>query len=174
MVNVNRDNRRFSRVTVDNSLRVEMNSVGSDIKYMMETKDISDTGFFLDFEHPGRFPFTPMSIMEIWLELEAENKIFFNGKMTRVVFPDANTRPGIAIRIVQIDSGAETTLREFIKKTVLSNEAQQSSATANIAAADSVGNASAQETAKPKQTRKKASRKKSVSKKASRKKTNAA
>ena len=42
--------------------------------------------------------------------------------MTRVVYPDETTRPGVAIRIVQIDSSAETALREFIKKTVLSNE----------------------------------------------------
>ena len=122
MVNVNRDNRRFSRVTIEHGLRVEMSSIGSDIKYIMETKNISDTGFFLDFERPGRFPFTPASIMEVWLELEEDNKVFFNGKMTRVVYPDETARPGVAIRIVQIDSNAESALREFIKKTVLSNE----------------------------------------------------
>ena len=103
-------------------MRVKLNSIGSDITYTMETKNISDTGFFLDFERPGRFPFTPASIMEVWLELKEDKSIFFNGKMTRVVYPDETTQPGVAIRIVQIDSNTETVLREFIKETVLSNE----------------------------------------------------
>ena len=131
-VNVNRENRRFGRVAIEQGLHVTMNSIGSEVKYNMETKDISDTGFFLDFEKPGRFPFTPASIMEVWLELEKDNTVFFNGKMTRVVFPDAASeeKPGIAIRIVQIDSSAENTLREFIKKTVIARESEGAKAKA--------------------------------------------
>lgn len=162
MVNVNRDNRRFSRVTIEQGLQVEMNSIGSDIKYTMETKNISDTGFFLDFERPGRFPFTPASIMEVWLKLEENNKVFFNGKMTRVVYPDETTRPGVAIRIVQIDSSAETALREFIKKTVLSKEQ-------HLKESSTAGSADKAE-ASTKKVRKKATSKKRTSKKTSKKK----
>ena len=74
----------------------------------------------LDFEKPGRFPFTTASIMEIWLELEAGTTIFFNGKMARVVFPNDDaakeTGPGIAVRIVQIDAKNEKALFEFLDR----------------------------------------------------------
>jgi len=86
----------------------------------MSTRNISHTGFFLDFDKPGRFPFTPASIMEIWIELEPGSTIFFNGKMARVVFPTdpqaADTGPGIAVRIIQIDTKNERTLNDFIDR----------------------------------------------------------
>ena len=82
---MNRDNRRIIRVIIKDSLKVVLGSIGSVIRYTMETKNLSSNGFFLNFEKPGRFPFISSSIIEIWLELEKDSVIFFNGKVARVV-----------------------------------------------------------------------------------------
>ena len=115
-----KESRKVGRLRLKEPLRVVMGSLGSDVRYDMGSRNISHTGFFLDFEKPGRFPFTRASIMEIWLELEPGNTIFFNGKMARVVFPTdaaaADTGPGIAVRIVQIDSKNEKILFDFIDR----------------------------------------------------------
>jgi hypothetical protein len=112
------ESRRVLRVHLVKPLLVRMGSIGSDVRYDLQTRDVSNSGFFLDFEKPGRFPFTPASIMEIWLELEPDKRIFFNGKMARVVYPDQaeakTTGPGIAVRIVQIASQEEKDLIDFI------------------------------------------------------------
>jgi len=117
-----RENRRNLRLAITEPLRVIMGSIGADVRYDLLTRDISNKGFFLDFEKPGRFPFTPASIMEIWLELEEGNTIFFNGKMARVVYPtDSGAKesgPGIAVRIVQIEKDQEEVLIEFINRKV--------------------------------------------------------
>lgn len=120
-----RENRRNLRLKIEKPLRVLMGSIGGDVRYDLMTRDISNKGFFLDFEKPGRFPFTPASIMEVWLELEAGNTIFFNGKMARVVYPTdaaaAESGPGIAVRIVQIEKDQETALIEFINRKASEN-----------------------------------------------------
>ena len=113
-----KENRRVVRLKLAEPMSVLIGSIGSDVRYELITRNISYNGFFLDFEKPGRFPFTAASIMEIWLELEPEKSIFFNGKMTRVVYP-ADTAaedegPGIAVRIVQISSDNEEVLRKYI------------------------------------------------------------
>lgn len=117
-----RDNRGVLRVRLDEPLTVTMGSIGSDVRYNLVTRDISNNGFFLDFEKPGRFPFTPSSIMEIWMKLSEEKSIFFNGKMARVVYPGDNTAkvtgPGIAVRIVQIEKAAEKDLITFINENI--------------------------------------------------------
>ena len=115
-----KESRRNGRIKLDEGLRVVMGSLGADVRYDLFTRNISHTGFFLDFEKPGRFPFTTASIMEIWIELEPGNTIFFNGKMARVVFPNdeaaKETGPGIAVRIVQIDAKNEKSLFEFLDR----------------------------------------------------------
>lgn len=115
-----REHRRVVRLRLEKGLKVVMGSMGSEVRYDMATRDISNNGFFLDFEKPGRFPFTAASIMEVWMELEPNVTIFFNGKMARVVYPEdkeaLRTGPGIAVRIVQIESAQEQKLVEFINK----------------------------------------------------------
>jgi hypothetical protein len=117
-----KESRRNVRLKLGEPLRVVMGSIGADVRYDLLTRNISYNGFFLDFEKPGRFPFTAASIMEIWLELEPNNAIFFNGKMARVVYPSderaKETGPGIAVRIVQMDAKNEVCLREFIDRKI--------------------------------------------------------
>ncbi len=88
------------------------------MRYELETRNLSVNGFFLAFDKPGRFPFTPSSIMEIWLELTDDETIFFNGKMARVVHKEdpaaKEDGPGIAVKIVQIDKDNETILHRFV------------------------------------------------------------
>ena len=113
-----RENRRVVRVRLLNPLTVTMGSIGSDVRYDLQTHDISNNGFFLDFEKPGRFPFNPSSIIEVWMVLGTGEKIFFNGKMARVVDPSDEgakvSGPGIAIRIIQIEGEQEKMLIDYI------------------------------------------------------------
>ena len=122
-----RENRKMVRLILDQPLSVSISSLGADVRYDLQTRNVSYTGFFLDFEKPGRFPFTTASIMEIWLELEAGNRIFFNGKMVRRVMPGEPgseiTGPGIAVRIIQMDSKTEHQLKEFIDRKVSERQA---------------------------------------------------
>ena len=119
-------NRRIhKRVQLQDHLKVTMRSIGGEISYHLKTKNISYNGLFLDFENPGRFPFTPASIMEVWVEFSEDKKLFFNGKMARVVFPSdvvsSEDGAGIAIRIVLIDDENSNLLREFVDKNYQEN-----------------------------------------------------
>ncbi len=113
-----RENRKVTRLILDEPLRVVLCSIGAGVKYELQTRNISHSGFFLEFDKPGRFPFNESSIMEVWLELEPGRTIFFNGKMARVVREGdeavAETGTGIAVKIVQIGADEEGTLRRFI------------------------------------------------------------
>ena len=115
---MNRENRKVTRVKLDQPLSVVLCSIGGQIKYELMTRDISHSGFFLEFDKPGRFPFNEASIMEVWLSLGEGNTLFFNGKMARVVKPgdeaEQDTGTGIAIKIVQISQPDEIKLKEFI------------------------------------------------------------
>jgi hypothetical protein len=125
-----KESRKTGRLKLDQPLRVVMGSIGADVKYDMVSRNISHTGFFLDFEKPGRFPFTAASILEIWLELEPGTTIFFNGKMARVVFPSderaRDTGPGIAVRIIQIDAKNEKILFDFIDRKLRESQDKKS------------------------------------------------
>ena len=120
MSEARRENRKMVRLILDLPLTVSIASLGADVRYELKTRNVSYTGFFLDFEKPGRFPFTAASIMEIWIELDAGERIFFNGKMVRKVMPGEPgsevTGPGIAVRIIQMDSKTEQKLKEFIDR----------------------------------------------------------
>lgn len=121
-MNMRKESRKNIRIKLTRPLRVVMGSIGAEVRYDVTTRNISHTGFFLDFEKPGRFPFTPASILEIWMELEGDLSIFFNGKMARVVYPGderaKETGPGIAVRIIQIDAKNEKILFDYIDRKV--------------------------------------------------------
>ncbi|MCX6125907.1 MAG: PilZ domain-containing protein [Proteobacteria bacterium] len=123
-----RENRRVLRLKLDQPLKVLLTSLGGTVRYEMQTRNVSYTGFFLDFEKPGRFPFTPASIMEIWLDLGTET-LFFNGKMVRKVMPGEPgsevTGPGIAVRIIQIETKTESALKEFVDRALDAQEAAE-------------------------------------------------
>lgn len=123
-----RENRRVIRLSLQKPLKVLLTSIGGTVRYEMQTRNVSYTGFFLDFEKPGRFPFTPASIMEIWLDI-GDQTLFFNGKMVRKVMPGEPgsevTGPGIAVRIVQIDTKTENALKEFVDSSVEKSEVSE-------------------------------------------------
>lgn len=123
-----RDNRRVIRIILTDPCKVVIGSIGNNIRYEMITQNISSTGFFLKFDKPGRFPFGVSSIMEVWLELEPGNTIFFNGKLARKVNKgdpsEAETGTGIGIRIVQISKDHEDSLRKFIEKRASEEESE--------------------------------------------------
>ena len=124
-----RENRKVNRVRLDDPLKVVICSIGAHVKYELTTSDISNNGFFLSFENPGRFPFNQSSIMEVWLSLESKKTIFFNGKVARVVQPSeeaatGSAESGIAIRIVQIDKSNEDLLKGFIAERITTTEGE--------------------------------------------------
>lgn len=110
-----RENRKVQRILLEEPLRVVLCSIGAEVKYELTTRNVSNTGFFLEFESPGRFPFNQSSIMEVWMDLGDSKSIFFNGKMARVVHRQKEQgEAGIAIRIVQIDKENEDLLLKFV------------------------------------------------------------
>jgi hypothetical protein len=118
MTNSSRDNRKVKRISLSEPLKVILCSIGGNVKYELSTRNLSNSGFFLEFESPARFPFNQSSIMEVWLQLGCGSVIFFNGKMARVVFAgdpaEQELGTGIAVKIVQIDRQNEKVLRDFI------------------------------------------------------------
>ena len=127
-----RENRKVNRIKLGQPLKVVICSIGAHVKYELTTSDVSNNGFFLSFENPGRFPFNQSSIMEIWLSLGEDRTIFFNGKVARVVQPvegqDAPVKEsGIAVRIVQIDKDSEDLLKGFISERIVETESQAAS-----------------------------------------------
>lgn len=134
MSEMRRENRKMVRLILDRPLSVSISSLGADVIYELQTRNVSYTGFFLDFEKPGRFPFTAASIMEIWLELEPGERIFFNGKMVRKVMPGEPgadiTGPGIAVRIIQMDLKTEQKLKDFIDRKIAEKQQNHSNKTA--------------------------------------------
>jgi len=134
MSETRRENRKMVRLILDLPLTVSIASLGADVRYELKTRNVYYTGFFLDFEKPGRFPFTAASIMEIWIELDAGERIFFNGKMVRKVMPGEPgsevTGPGIAVRIIQMDSKTEQKLKEFIDRKIAEKQQGASPKTA--------------------------------------------
>ncbi len=114
---IRKENRKAVRVKVNEPLHVLLGSIGSEMRYKLLSRDLSMTGFFLDFEKPGRFPFGKASILEVWLQYQNEEPIFFNGKVARVVMPEKigpkDPGPGIGIKIVQIDKENEKKFKEL-------------------------------------------------------------
>ena len=115
-----RENRKNRRITLKTPLKVVLCSIGAQVRYELATTNISNNGFFLEFESPGRFPFNESSILEVWLSLDDETVVFFNGKVARIVrrgdLGHGDLGSGIAIRIVQIDRDQEENLLRFIKE----------------------------------------------------------
>ena len=120
MSSQSRDSRKVRRVRLDRPMRVVIASIGAQVRYETTARDISHTGFFLEFDSPARFPFNQSSILEVWAELEPDCAIFFNGKMARLVAKEnavvQETEAGIAIKIVLIDRDNEKILQDFISR----------------------------------------------------------
>lgn len=126
MSKIKREKRSIVRLRLKNPLKVVISSIGSVVKYDLQTRDISENGFFLDFNEPGRFPFNLSSIMEVWLEIKEDSVIFFNGKMARVVNKDSigknDIGPGIGVKIIQIDHNFHQILKQYIEDTLEDKE----------------------------------------------------
>jgi hypothetical protein len=125
-----KENRRTMRMRLKDPLPVTINSLGDMVAYETSTRNLSQTGFFLQYDRPSRFPFNPASILEVRISFPDGSAIFFNGKVARVVQAEdpaaKETGPGIGIKIVQIDAKFENLLRSFLDK--LYHEQQRQSA----------------------------------------------
>ncbi|MEY4630719.1 MAG: hypothetical protein RIQ81_839 [Pseudomonadota bacterium] len=132
MAAASKENRRTARMRLKDPLQVSINSMGDMVAYETSTRNISQTGFFLQYDRPSRFPFNPASILEVRLTFPDGTSIFFNGKVARVVQPEdpasKETGPGIGIKIVQIDAKFENVLRGFLDKLYAEQQRQASQA----------------------------------------------
>ena len=117
---IEREKRRFERVTLKEKNKATVVSIGSEIQYNMHTRNVSNKGLFLEYGSPKKLPFTVSSVLEIWLDIGEEARIFFNGKVVRTVLPEDNQAslwgPGVAIKIIQITDEQNSKLEEFIQK----------------------------------------------------------
>lgn len=117
---LDREKRKGERLILEKKCPVVLASIGSDVRYHLETNNISSYGFFLEFENPDRFPFTKASMMEVWLDTGKEEPIFFNAKMIRIIYEkdkDASLwGVGIAIKIIQISKNNDERLRTYIEE----------------------------------------------------------
>ena len=115
-----RDNRRKSdRLQLGEKKSVMISSIGSDIRYHMETRNISAGGLFLEHEDPERLPFTESSIIEVWFGSSDSELIFFNAKIARKVLNHDDHDPnawgsGIGIRIIQISKENSEKLGQYL------------------------------------------------------------
>ena len=116
-----RDNRRRKdRSLLSEKKAVMVSSIGSDIRYHLETKNVSVGGLFLEHTDPERLPFTEASIIEVWFEASEKNVIFFNAKVARKVLKDDDDNsglwgPGVGIRIIQISKENSEKLGAYLK-----------------------------------------------------------
>ena len=113
----NKRDRRVTRVQLDEGIKVVLCSIGSQTTFDLMTRDISISGFFIEYDSPARFPCSPSDVLEIWLQLTETEQVFFNGQVARRVFSreDTGADPaGIAIKIVKVDEKNERILASFI------------------------------------------------------------
>ena len=116
-----RDNRRKNdRLLLDEKKAVMVSSIGSDVRYHLETRNVSAGGLFLEHLNPERLPFTEASIIEVWLGLSEDETIFFNAKIARKVLPGEDESSnlwgaGLGIRIIQISKENSEKLGEYLK-----------------------------------------------------------
>ena len=117
-----RDNRRKTeRTQKDEKRTVMISSIGSDIRYHMETRNISAGGLFLEYEDPERLPFTESSIIEVWLGISDSETIYFNAKVARKVLNQDEQGAsawgsGIGIRIIQISKENSEKLGHYLEE----------------------------------------------------------
>lgn len=112
-----KENRKMMRLKLQESLRVSVASIGSPLTYCLITKDVSLHGFFLEFDSPARFPFLSSSILEVWLEIPNKDRLYFMGKIARVVHSvesQGDLKKGIAISIIQIEADTKAALSSFL------------------------------------------------------------
>jgi hypothetical protein len=128
MAAAQKENRRTLRMRLKDPLPVTINSMGDMVAYETSTRNLSQTGFFLQYDRPSRFPFNAASILEVRMSFPDGVSIFFNGKVARVVQAEdaaaKETGPGIGIKIVQIDAKYENVLRAFLDKLYLEQQRQ--------------------------------------------------
>lgn len=127
---------RNAALHLDQPLHVVVGSIGSDVRYELETKDITARGFFLESSTPGRFHFTMSSIVEVWIELGSDLTVFFNAKIARITESseameesrtDDSATPGIQFRIIQIEPEEEKKLTDFVAAKVAEDEKKHAS-----------------------------------------------
>ena len=82
MSSSSRESRKVKRVRLERPMRVVIASIGAHIRYETTARDISHTGFFLEFDSPARFPFN-QSNNEGGASLTIDNKILYFTKCIR-------------------------------------------------------------------------------------------
>jgi hypothetical protein len=138
MAEVSREQKKVLSATLPKTITVIAGSIGSDVRYEMQARELSNRNFFMESDSPGRLPFTATSLIEIWLELDHGKVVFFVGRMEQKIMPaeakEQGTRPGIAVTLVQIEPDDEKLLQEGIVRAAELREAANSSSSPAVAA----------------------------------------
>ncbi|MBC61894.1 MAG: hypothetical protein CMP11_05505 [Zetaproteobacteria bacterium] len=107
------------RVMIKRPVEIVLCSIGSDVTYDLSSKNLSAHGFFIEFDEPGRFPFTTSSLLEVWIKISDEQTVFFNGKIDRIAKKDETSdilATDIYVEIVQITAQDQEMLKNFISE----------------------------------------------------------
>ena len=110
--------RRFShekrlnlRFKIPIRARVIAQLIGSSVKFEFVSDNISSAGLLLQHDPVSQHSFNPHSILEVWIDDDADNQIYFLAKYIRKA--SENT---FAIRIVDVDSKNEKLLTAFLDR----------------------------------------------------------
>ena len=110
------ERRKFPRYRVAIETTVAARSIGDATEYGFVTSNISTGGIHIKGDK-NDYPFTAQTILEVWLTLSPEVKIFFNGKIMHT------NLGGYGIKIVQIEDQDQAKLDDFIDKYSAANPA---------------------------------------------------
>lgn len=105
----NRDKRTKPRIKVQIHAKIKAQLIGSANKYPFITENISESGLLVTHVSHFRHSFNSHSILEVWVQNDREEEIFFFAKYVRKA-----SETSFAIRIIDIDPTNVKKYQEFI------------------------------------------------------------
>ncbi len=111
------ERRQTFRIALEKPLKTTIRSIGSKIKYQVETKNLSNAGTRIIKKKDSKqdWKFTENSMLEVWITLDEKTgeEIFFNAK----IIWDMEDKDDMiyGLKIIQINKREEDTLIRFIQ-----------------------------------------------------------
>jgi len=111
------ERRQTFRIALEEPLKTTIRSIGSKIKYNVETKNLSNSGTRIIKKKDSQqdWKFTENSMLEVWITLNEKTgeEIFFNAKILWNIEDKGDMIYGL--KIIQINKREEDILIRFIQ-----------------------------------------------------------
>jgi hypothetical protein len=104
-----RDKRVKPRFKIQVHARIKAQLIGSSSKFPFVTENISESGLLVTHEPMSRHAFNKHSILEVWVNNEQGEEIYFFAKYVRKA-----SDTSFAIKIIDIDSANSRKYQDFI------------------------------------------------------------